>query len=146
MMATAFGGVGKRISERGSHKLAFAMDADAEEIALAYRRAVYADCSASELFFGMTAPQFERSMHSNELVWAPDGDEGFDDGSYVFQFEEEDHVRLIAFQSTEGFSINTDSLREVWLPTDDFYEILQRWHDSFMNEWKSLPKVAENKL
>jgi hypothetical protein len=143
MLASAFDGVNRRIVGRGSHRPTFAIDEDAREIALAYRRSYYAECEDGELFFGMTDSQFSHSMHENDLVWAPDGEEGFDDGSYVFQFEDESRVRLIAFHSTAGFLIDPDSLRDVWIPIDYFYGILQNWVDSFMNEWKSLPKVSD---
>ena len=36
-------------------------------------------------------------------MWAPDGDEPFDDASYVLQFDVKDRVRLIAFKSSEGY-------------------------------------------
>jgi hypothetical protein len=143
MLSTAFECARHRILARGHHRPAFAMEADAAEIALAYRRSYYTECEEGELFFGMTDSQFSQSMHTNDLVWAPDGEEGFDDGSYVFQFEDENRVRLIAFQSTEDFSIDPGSLREVWLSQDNFYEILQNWHDSFMDEWKSFPRVPD---
>jgi hypothetical protein len=75
-------------------------------------------------------------------MWAPDGDEAFDDGSYVLQFDVEDRVRLIAFRSGEGYVHDPATLSDVWLPSDDFYGVLQEWLQSFDREWTALMKVS----
>ncbi len=38
----------------------------------------------------------------SKLMWAPDGDEAFDDGSYVLQIDSGSLVRLIGFKGTSG--------------------------------------------
>src|ERR1035438_5925441 len=140
ILATAFDGIERRIAVRGSHNPPFAMDAEAEVVALAYIRSVYAECEDGELFFGMIDSEFSHLVHTSGLVWAPDGEEGFDDGSFVLQFEDEDRVRLIAFHSNENYLIDSGSLRDLWLPNYDFYGILQEWKNRFAEEWEALPK------
>jgi hypothetical protein len=71
----------------------------------------------------------------------PDGDEAFDDGSFVLQFDVQDRVRLIAFRSGAGYVHDPDTLSDVWLPADDFYRVLEQWHQAFDREWAAMPKA-----
>jgi hypothetical protein len=32
---------------------------------------------------------------------------------------------------------------DVWLPADDFYDILRQWHDAFEAEWLFAPKSSK---
>jgi hypothetical protein len=75
---------------------------------------------------------------SNNLEWV--SDEEFDDSSYVLQFEDENQVRLVAFTGTPDFLYDPATLRDVSLSQNEFYWILQVWHDRFNDEWISLPK------
>ena len=54
------------------------------------------------------------------IVWAPDGDEAFDDGSYVLQVESGDQVRLIAFVGTPDFLYDPSSLATFTCPAMNF--------------------------
>ncbi len=136
-LGASFNEVGRRIARRGSHSLPAIMEADAGSVASAFRRAAYGECEESELFFGMAAEQFRDAMYSKHLVWAPDGDEAFDDGSFVLQVESQDRVRLIAFVGTPDFLYDPSSLRDLRLSGDEFYTVLRDWHDGFNDEWKS---------
>ena len=109
------------------------------DIAEAYIRAVYLGIDANETFFGLSEAQFTQALHSNSIVWAPDGDEAFDDGSYVLQFDIDNQVRVIAFQCPDALP-DPSSVREVWLHSETFYAILGEWNEAFIAEWKSLPK------
>lgn len=139
-LANSFDEVGRRIAGRGAHSPIFAMDSDAHEIALAFRRCFYAECEDGEIFLGMTKPMFSKAINGNHLVWAPDGDAAFDDGGYVLHFEDENRVRIIAFKSTEDNLYDPASLRDLWLPADDFYAVLREWRDKFEAQWEVLPK------
>jgi hypothetical protein len=86
MMACSFDEVGARISERGTHQAPFS-EAVPIDIANTYTSAVYLDNDGNETYFGMSQAQFTNTLNSKSLVWAPDGDEAFDDGSYVLQFD-----------------------------------------------------------
>jgi hypothetical protein len=140
MLGNSFDTVCSRIVDRGCHTASFALDADAGKIASSVSCAIYCDSDEDQLFFGMTKPQFTDLIYSNDLLWAPDGDEAFDDGSYVLQFDIGEMVRLIAFSRAINPIYDPESLREAWLSADEFYEILQNWRDNFKAEWTSLPK------
>lgn len=138
MLACSFDGVGTRITGRGTHQVPFA-EAAAIDIANAYTSAVYLDNNENEKYFGLSESEFTKTLYSNSVVWAPDGDEAFDDGSYVLQFDIGDRVRLIAFKRPDSL-VDPASVREVWLSSDAFYNALGEWRDTFMAEWDSLPK------
>jgi hypothetical protein len=141
LLAGAWDEIGGRIADRGQHTAPFATKAIAGEIARAFRNAVYGE-SPDEGFFGIPREEFVRLLGSHHLDdWAPCCDEAFDDGSYLAHFDVEDRVRLIAYKS-KGWSYDPDSLAEVWVSAEDFYRILQDWHDAFEAEWKSLPKTS----
>jgi hypothetical protein len=138
MLACSFDEVGARINGHGTHQAPFA-EATAIDIANAYTSAVYLDNNGNETYLGMNEGQFTKTLYSNSLVWAPDGDEAFDDGSYVLQFDVGDRVRLIAFKRPESL-VDPASVREAWLSSDTFYNALREWRDAFLAEWELLPK------
>jgi hypothetical protein len=138
MLACSFDEVGKRIDRRGTHQAPFA-EAAAIDIANAFTSAVYLDNNEDQTYFGMSEAQFTKTLYSYSLVWAPDGDEAFDDSSYVLQFDVGDRVRLIAFKRPDSL-VDPASLREIWLSSDMFYNALREWRDTFLAEWESLPK------
>jgi hypothetical protein len=138
MLACSFDQVGTRISGRGTHQAPFG-EAAAIEIAESYTSAVYSDNSGNETYFGLSEAEFTTTLYSRSLIWAPDGDEAFDDGSYVLQFDVGDRVRLIAFKRPESL-VDPASVREVWLSSDTFYNALREWKNIFLVEWESLPK------
>jgi hypothetical protein len=143
MLANSFDTVSRRIVARGLHTASFALGSEAGKIASSVSRAIFCDSNEDELFFGMTKPQFTDIIYSNGLLWAPDGDAAFDDGSHVLQFDVGEKVRLIAFSRAINPIYDPESLRDTWLAADDFYGVLQNWRDSFKAEWTSLPKESE---
>jgi len=136
MLACSFDEVKRRVANRGRHTADFA-ELDAGKIADAFRSAVYAD-EQEESYFGIELSKFRRHFdrNDNDLLWAPDGDAAFDDGSYVMQFDVWNRVRLIAFRSDQGHSHDPSTLSEVWMPIEEFYRVLQQWLDLFETEWK----------
>jgi Immunity protein 42 len=143
LLACSLDEVSRRLARRGSHNPHFPIDASAGEIAYAFRRAGYAICEENERFFGMAAVQFGEAIYAKHLEWAPDGDEAFDDGSYVLQIEDMKRVRLIAYVSTPDNLYDPATLRDVWLSSHDFYNILQSWRDLFEAEWIAAPKSPD---
>jgi hypothetical protein len=141
MLANSFDEVGRRIEERGRHTAPFAKALNAGEIADGVSEALYSDCMDDTRFLDISRSGLSRMVHSNHLLWAPDGDEAFDDGSYVLQFDVEDRVRLIAFRRVEGYRHDPTTLREIWIAESDFYDILRQWHDEFEAEWAVRPKA-----
>jgi hypothetical protein len=142
MMGCSFDTVERRIAERGTHTASFANESDGGMIADAFRSAVYAE-EQDERYLGIPLAEFRDLFYpvSSDLLWAPDGDEAFDDGSFVLQFDVEERVRLIAFRSGEGYVHNPATLSDVWLPADEFYRVLQQWHQAFYIEWAAMPKA-----
>jgi hypothetical protein len=142
MLACSFDGVEQRIANRGQHTAPFATEMDPRNIAHAFREAMYSD-EPTERYLDIPLDDFESIFHTQAStpVWAPDGDEAFDDGSYVLQFDVEDRVRLIAFQSSDQDSLyDPDTLRDVWLPAEEYYRILQQWRDAFERQWTEATK------
>jgi len=146
LLACSFDEVGRRIAERGSHNPPFPFDSSAGKIANSFIRSGYEPTHEdSEQFFEIVAPQFRKAITSKRLEWAPDGDAAFDDGSYVLQLEDLEKVRLIAYVSTPDYVYDPESLMEVWLPSEDFYAILQSWRDRFEAEWREAHKVPDGR-
>jgi hypothetical protein len=77
---------------------------------------------------------FREQMVDTDIVWAPDGDEAFDDGSHVLQFDLGERVRVIAFKNAESPVDMRRSLSEAWTTADEFYAILDSWRCSFEME------------
>jgi hypothetical protein len=144
MMAIAFDRVGRRIGKRGTHSVPAIETADAQTLAIAFSRSIFIEHPKDELFLGMSDNEFRQALKSGEIIWAPDGEEGFDDGSCVLQFDIGDMVRLVAFKRATEPLLDRDSLCDIWLTQDEFYAILQTWHESFEKLWKSLPKKPES--
>lgn len=143
MLACSFDSVEARLARRGTHTATFAEGVDGNAVADAVRDALYAPDQEARTFFGMPRPDFESLIYSNNLLWAPDGDEAFDDQSYVFQADDGERVRLIGFRSTSGYHHDAGSLRDLTLASDVFYGVLQQWRDEFLADWKRLPKISE---
>lgn len=135
MLANSFDEVGRRLAERGMHTCDFSTEPEAAKIAGAVSCAVYSDALGGERAFGIAPSEFGLQLSSKDLLWAPDGDEAFDDGSHVLQFDVEDRVRLIAFKRTDGDRPENGTLRDVWIGSGEFYTILQKWHDDFKATW-----------
>jgi hypothetical protein len=140
MLATVIDGVSRRVAMRGRHAAPSLCNANSGALATGFSRAIYIDHEPDELFFGMRDVDFQTLLNSANLEWTADGDEGFDDGSCVLQFDIEAEVRLVAFSRATSPIFDPESLREVWIPADEFYAILQNWHDRFLAEWASFPK------
>jgi hypothetical protein len=142
MLACSFDEVERRIADRGGHTAPFSAEFDAGKIAHAFRNAMYSG-EPDKIFFGIPLPEFRELLFSNHLVWAPDGDQAFDDGSYVLQFDVKERVRLIAFKMSEDYLHDRNARSDVWLKADTFYDVLERWHNAFESEWAAAPKLRD---
>jgi hypothetical protein len=143
MLACSFNEVVARLKSRGRHTAFFSREVDGGAVADAVSNAIYVDDREHAGYFGVSGDAFREVLWSNQLVWAPDGDEAFDDGSCVLQFDVEKRVRLIGFRRREGQVHDPSTLRDVWLEADDFYDVLDHWRIAFEAEWSALPKVPE---
>ena len=142
MLALALDDADRRLAFRGKHNAPFASVPDASKIAHAFRNACYAE-EQEDSFFDIDVQEFRGLIHSNHLDdWSPNAiDEAFDDGSYILQFDVGDRVRLVAYKS-KGWSYDPETLKDIWVPADDFYSILHRWRKAFETEWAMLPKIG----
>jgi len=141
LLACSYDEVAIRLGARGLHSAPFSNEPDGGKIGDAFREAVYGERQRGS-YFGLPLADFRALFYkqSSGLLWTPDGDQAFDDGSYVLQFDIQDLVRLVAFRSKNGYRHDPESLSDVRLPASEYYEILQRWLDLFEKEWLSLPK------
>jgi len=141
-LACSFDEVSDRLNRRGMHNGDMLRHLSASEISIIFRKIHYTgldEISDSER--GIL--NYSEVFYDFNLVWAPDGDAAFDDGSYIIhidQLDELDQVRLIGFKSREGV---IHSLNEVFLINSYFYSVLEKWKDNFLIEWSRLPKSDE---
>src|ERR1043165_6343307 len=144
MLACSFGEVKMRLQRRGRHNVFFSSEPNAERVANAIANNLYGSDDMISDSFGLPPPEFEKLAQATNILWAPDGDEAFDDGSLVLQFDIGDHVRLIGFRFNKDFCHDPSTLRDVWLGAHEFYDILGQWSSKFEAEWIAMPKVAED--
>ena len=80
VLACSFDAVVRRRSGRGAHSASFGSTETGIAIASAYFRANYLEKDPGWRVFGIDVDGFLKFMADQEIVWAPDGDEAFDDG------------------------------------------------------------------
>lgn len=138
-LACSYDAVRRRLTSRGKHTASFSSEPDAHRIAEAFRKCFYSD-SNEAIYLGLARDHFETYFRrdAGDLLWAPDGDEAFDDSSYILQFDVGYQVRLIGFQCDKLGAIVGESLRDLWLPADTYYGICLQWADAFETDWREL--------
>lgn len=129
MLGCSFNALERRISRRGLHLAPNLADAEAFDLAAAVNLAIYGDPGPSWSFRDKSAEEISREVRGNKILWAPDGDEAFDDGSRVLQFDIGDRVRVLGFRSDENHL--PVSVADVQFDTDAFYSILEDWRSRF---------------
>lgn len=134
MLACSFDEARARISRRGSHLAHDLQKLDATVLADRFVRSYFKGEIVADKVSDKT---FLDTLYQSHIVWAPDGDEAFDDGSYVFQFDIGDDVRLIAFRDDGHTVVDVIDIR---LPEDEYYSILFRWAAAFEDEWRRSDK------
>lgn len=134
MLGNSLLAVDNRLQRRGKHCAPLLADIEATRLAEAYLDAIYADTPRTD-YCGLSRQAFIDTLSSHHVVWAPDGDEAFDDGSHVLHFDVGERVRLVAFVNTESRADLPASIRQIWLEAEVFYAVLWRWKERFMAEW-----------
>lgn len=142
MLACSFDEIEKRIANRGFHSAPFPPETNASMVAVSIRKAIYGDDQESERFFGISQSEFCKKIYSSNIMWAPDGDEAFDDSSFVIQLDVGDRVRLIAFKCSQGLYPDSGTLNEIWMSNDEYYSQLQKWRNAFLLEWELSSKTS----
>jgi len=138
MLGCSLDAVQRRIEQRGCHLLPSASNFEASVIAESAHNAIYSDYPRDRLL-DMAREDFTESLYKREIVWAPDGDEAFDDSSHIIQIDEGDRARIIAFVNDENIESLLETVSEIYIPQDDFYAILEEWLRAFETELKNFP-------
>src|SRR5262249_23603083 len=126
------------------HVASFSREADAGLIADAMVQSVYASDESEEQLLGLSRGELRGLLYSNNIIWAPDGDQAFDDGSCVVQFDNPGSVRIIGFKFDASFHHIPNTLRDISLDADKFYGILEEWLAEFEAEWAAAAKVRDS--
>ena len=136
MLRCSLDEVRSRLLRRGKHVATFSAIEKPMSIAEAYANAEYGDVPVEEVL-GLARLDFLEQLHGNHLIWAPDGDEAFEDRSHILQFDDPRGVRLVAFKfSGEGPKIA--SLSDQWLDPTLYYHVLDEWATLFETEWSEV--------
>jgi hypothetical protein len=141
LLACSFDEVEKRLRQRGTHIAPFAAEPDAGAIADAVAQSIYETDDDTQQFWGLARSEFVRLLRASEIVWAPDGDAAFDDGSCVIQFDDGDNVRVIGFKYDDQYRHIPSTLKDVWLDADQFYDVMGRWLAEFALQWSAATKA-----
>ena len=141
LLACSVEQVQRRLAMRGFHVAEYAENTDAYLIAKSAYDSVYNDCNDADLIMGVTYSSFTRQLINSEIVWAPDGDQAFDDGSHVLQFDIGSKTRLIGYRATKERHVDPDGIAEIIIDSDIFYSILQLWLREFETEWGEKNKI-----
>lgn len=132
MLGCSYNELRNRLLMRGKHIAPFSKE-NAGEIANAVRYAIYAPEQENNKYFDIGKSDFCNIINNNRIIWAPDGDQAFDDGSYVLHFDMDDKIRLIAFRSIHNdYQYDPDTLVDAEINTDDFYQTLESCYDSLL--------------
>lgn len=137
LLACSFYSVLERVENRGAHLALFTDELGGEMIAQAFYNMNYGGRYADDELMELYGPDLIGVLTQNKIQWAPDGDEAFDDGSFILQFDSGSKVRLIGFRVDEDGSIDPACLRDRWLDADEFYAVLQGWSSAFLAEWEA---------
>jgi hypothetical protein len=143
MLACSLDEIARRLQRRGRHNARFA-DVEATVLARSVREALYDVNSPAMTASGVPSDEFSDVLRSRHLLWAPDGDEAFDDSSYVLQFDTSEGVRLVGFKCLDTGLPDPATIVEVQLSSDSFYNVLAQWHAGFEAEWLRTPKTPES--
>jgi Immunity protein 42 len=132
-LACSLDSVEELIEQRGKYDAAFARHPDAADLADAFRIVKYngiEEIDPSHRLWNL-CDNFENSV---SWQWAPDGDQAFDDGSYVLYFNIGKAVRLVAFRCLKNGLHDPVTLRDLTLTELDFYDTLTTWRARFLEE------------
>lgn len=141
MLACSFNEVKQRIARRGHHDADFALDVESTQIAESVYESFYNSINANDSYFGHPVSDFVNNVSDKRLLWVPDGDAAFDDGSYVIHIDCGNLVRLIAFRCDEYRKVESESLVEVLMESEIFYSTLEKWVKKFYLKWRHLNKT-----
>ncbi len=129
--------VDERLRNRGKHVAAIVDTWDAGLIARLHLDWIWRWEPSLPAERGISPQEYQDLIYASQIEWAPDGDATFDDGSRILQFDVGDRVRLIAFRCTEDYLPEDGTLRELWMPADSYYGVLDDWRIAFLKDGDS---------
>jgi hypothetical protein len=141
-LACSYGAVNRRLEMRGKHIApADLINLPSLELAKISNGSLYYRIDKQDSWgFDIPRDELAKMIYKNNLIWAPDGDEAFDDGSRVFQFDIDDEpVRLIGCKITDDY--NVYALSDLKINSDEFYSTLKEWSNGFYREWQNFEKT-----
>ena len=137
LLACSYYSVIDRIELRGSHVAPFSSELDGKKIAQKFYDYKYGEASDNCGVFGLLRSEFMDIFHSNGIIWAPDGDQAFDDGSFVLQFDIDSRVRLLGFRVDDQGAVDVSSFSDCFMEAHEFYAVLQNWASAFILDWQT---------
>lgn len=141
LLACSYDAVLTRIRNRGKHR-DDRLDAESpQKILGGYCCAMFGDSDAYDRISDMSAEDFTAAINSTGILFAPDGDQAFDDGSIILHLDRVDSVILVAGKSTKACGvIDEGSVVQVSLEADYFYGCLAEWKMAVDKEMGSMAK------
>jgi hypothetical protein len=133
-LACSYDNIVNRIQMRDQHVTPFPEIQDPHLIAHIFRDVLYVKGEDGTPISGHARKGVIDTIYKNKLLFAPDGDEAFADGSYVIHFDVGAEVRLIGFFSGNDEYYEKGSLVDVRLSADEFYNVLESWRVCFARE------------
>jgi hypothetical protein len=140
LLANSFDGVLRRIKNRGQHTMPLSLDISAAELAGLVREGLYDESPGKNFKDDFQIENFVKELIGRNVIFAPDGDAAFDDGSHVLQVDKVDCVWLVGFKNLGMANEDIASLVELKINPDDFYGVLQEWCNKFELSWKAALK------
>ncbi len=137
MLACSYDSVARRLKSRGQHEAPFAEE-NSNDIVSAVVSSYYHNVEPSTLYLGLEAAELNTLVRQRELLWAPDGDEAFDDGGHVLHFDVGEKVRLLGFINHDDNREIFASISDITIESDTFYHILEKWLTDFQSVRESL--------
>lgn len=126
-----------RLARKGRHTISFGEVASAAAISCSIANIIYNRHFKSEILNAEEIDELVRKLYENDLVWAPDGDSAFDDGSHIIQIDCENYVRLICFNNDETEDATLNSIVDLKISSLEYYGILADWRAQFSQNWTS---------
>lgn len=126
-LACSLQAVRQRIANRGNHESFLAVVDDSAAIVDAVLGCLYSLTRQGDIFFGLSCQDFRTHIYSKNLIWAPDGDAAFDDGSFVLQFDIDGHIRLIGFSQGDAANMLPYDIADLTMGAQEYYALLEDW-------------------
>lgn len=130
MLACSLDQIRRRYNRRGLHIAPSLAEMKASQVMKAYLAATY----WAELDHSLQAEEcslITDAITKADGLWAPDGDEAFDDGSHVLHFDCGEVVRLIGAKNTGATAFNDVEVVETFFDANRFYAVLLAWMEAF---------------